>query len=158
MFNNRQLHVGLALENNASNHERIYIRRHESTSNLGRCGRRPSNPCEFMAAHLLKYNPLKDKYPEDEPKPPKILEEVCEESDEDDEDDPCGCKRFLKKECADEKAATAAEEKKAKETAADVKQLAKRSTIAADAKKSVTAPDAARESMVKALSKKKSIK
>lgn len=112
-----------------------------------------------MAAHLLKYNPLKDKYPEDEPKPPKVLEEVCEESE--DEDDPCGCKQFLKKECADEKAATAAAaaEQKAKETAdRDLKQLAKKSTIAADARKSVTVPDAARESMVKALSKKKSIK
>jgi hypothetical protein len=111
-----------------------------------------------MAAHLLKYNPLKDKYPEDEPKPPKVLEEVCEESD--DEDDPCGCKRFLKKDCAEEKAATAAAaEKQAKEAAdRDLKQLAKKSVIAADARKSVTVPDAERQSMVKALLKKKSIK
>jgi len=96
---------------------------------------RPSNPCEFLAAHLLKNNPLKDKYPEDEPKPKKVIEEPITEVD--DEYDPCGCDRFKKKE---------PETPKGKEPSPA--QLAKKSLIAEDAKKGSVAPDPVRESVL----------
>lgn len=97
---------------------------------------RPSNPCEYLAAYLIKNNPLKYHYPEDDPKPPKILEEPI--SDVDDEYDPCGCDRFKKKEPPPE------EPPKEPSPA----QLAKKSTIAADASKGSAAPDPVRASVL----------
>ncbi|KAG0599561.1 hypothetical protein M758_12G161700 [Ceratodon purpureus] len=96
---------------------------------------RPSNPHEFLAAHLIKNNPLKDTFPEDDPKPRKPLEEEVEP---DDEYDPCGCDRFKKKE------PPPPEEPKE----ANAGQLAKKSTIAAEAAKASVAPDAARASVL----------
>lgn len=99
---------------------------------------RPSNPCEFLAAHLIKYNPLKDTYPEDEPRPKKVVEEPISEVN--DEYDPCGCDRFKKKEPPPEEPP--------KEKEPSPAQLAKKSAIAADAKKGSAAPDPVRESIL----------
>lgn len=93
---------------------------------------RPSNPHEFLAAHLIKNNPLKQTYPEDDPKPKKPIEE--ENIEPDDEYDPCGCNRFKKKEPPSVEAIEP--------------QLAKKAVIAADAQKSSVAPDATRASVL----------
>ena len=100
---------------------------------------RPSNPHEFLAAYLIKNNPLKDTYLEDEPKPRKPLEE--ENIEPDDENDPCGCDHFKKKEPPPPEKAPAA-------IHPTPGQLAKKSSIAVDVAKASAALDAARASVL----------
>ncbi|XP_024362666.1 uncharacterized protein [Physcomitrium patens] len=109
------------------------------------CAHRPSNPHEFLAAYLLKYNPLKDTYPEDDPKPKKVMEE--ENIEDDNEDDPCGCDRFKRKEPP---------KPDLEPTTTD--ELAKKNSILADAKQNFTVDDPIRELVTAQAKSKDSVK
>ncbi|KAG0566601.1 hypothetical protein KC19_7G076400 [Ceratodon purpureus] len=116
--------------------------------------KRPSTikaQCEFISDHLLKYNPLKDTYPDEyapKPKGPEppcgftIPEEIFDEEGQSLSVDynPCGCDKGvpIKEEPVKEAAAPPA-------TAA---QTAKKDAIAADAMKNPAAHDAVRASVL----------
>ncbi len=55
---------------------------------------RPNNPAEYLAAFLIKNNPRKYTYVEDDE--PAKVEVMVEESDNED-DDLCGCNQFYSK-------------------------------------------------------------
>lgn len=91
---------------------------------------------------MIKYNPLKDKYPEDDARPKKVIEEEIES---DDEDDLCGCNQFKKKEAVVTEGLPSELKEPGKLTAS---QLEKKATIATDAKKATVVPDVERASAI----------